>query len=80
MLGLNDVADKYALIAQEMAMKWEKMANEDHYRLAFERKNTWSQKYNMVWDKLWNLNLFPNNVIEKELNYYLTNRIFTDFL
>ncbi len=24
MLGLNDVADKYALIAQEMAMKWEK--------------------------------------------------------
>ena len=35
MLGLNDVADKYALIAQEMAMKWEKMANEgDHYRLA----------------------------------------------
>ena len=75
MLGLNDVADKYALIAQEMAMKWEKMANEgDHYRLAFERKNTWSQKYNMVWDKLWNLNLFPNNVIEKELNYYLTKQ------
>ena len=36
MLGLNDVADKYALIAQEMAMKWEEMANEgDHYRLAF---------------------------------------------
>ena len=68
MLGLNDVADKYAAIAKQMAVKWEEMANEgDHYRLAFDRKNTWSQKYNMVWDKLWNLNLFPNNVIGKEI-------------
>ena len=75
MLGLNDVADKYAAIAKKMAVKWEEMANEgDHYRLAFDRKDTWSQKYNMVWDKLWNLNLFPNNVIGKELNYYLTKQ------
>ena len=34
MLGLNDVADKYAAIAKKMAVKWEEMANEgDHYRL-----------------------------------------------
>ncbi|WP_061473573.1 DUF1793 domain-containing protein, partial [Bacteroides thetaiotaomicron] len=53
-------------------VKWEEMANEgDHYRLAFDRENTWSQKYNMIWDKMWSLNLFSNNVISKEVNYYL---------
>ena len=75
MLGFNNTADKYAVIAKKMAVKWEEMANEgDHYRLAFDRKNTWSQKYNMIWDKMWNLNLFPNNVIGKEINYYLTKQ------
>ena len=75
MLGFNDISDKYAAIAKKMAVKWEEMANEgDHYRLAFDRKNTWSQKYNMIWDKMWNLNLFPNNVIGKEINYYLTKQ------
>ena len=75
MLGLNDVADKYAAIDKKMEVKWEEMANEgSHYRLAFDREDTWSQKYNMVWDKLWNLNLFPNNVIGKEINYYLTKQ------
>nr|WP_254889409.1 glutaminase family protein [Bacteroides thetaiotaomicron] len=75
MLGLYDVAEKYAGIAKKMAVKWEEMANEgDHYRLAFDRENTWSQKYNMIWDKMWNLNLFPNNVIDKEINYYLTKQ------
>ena len=74
-LGLYDVAEKYAGIAKKMAVKWEEMANEgDHYRLAFDRENTWSQKYNMIWDKMWNLNLFPNNVIDKEINYYLTKQ------
>ena len=28
MLGLNDVAEKYAVIAKKMAVKWEEMANE----------------------------------------------------
>ena len=70
--GDTDTADKYMKIAKDMAVKWEQTAREgDHYRLAFDRENTWSQKYNMVWDKLWNLNLFPNNAMQKEIKYYL---------
>ena len=30
-----------------------------------------ARKYNMIWDKMWSLNLFSNNVISKEVNYYL---------
>lgn len=28
----------------------------------------------MVWDKMWNLNIFPSNVICKEIKYYLTKQ------
>lgn len=70
--GDKATADKYMKIARKMGAKWEQTAREgDHYRLAFDRENTWSQKYNMVWDKLWNTNIFPNNAMQKEIKYYL---------
>jgi hypothetical protein len=75
MKGLGQAADKYMNRAREMAVKWEKDALEgDHYRLAFDRENTWSQKYNMIWDKLWNLNLFPNGAMDREVKFYLTKQ------
>lgn len=68
-------ADKYMAKARAMATQWEQTAREgNHYRLAFDRPNTWSQKYNMVWDKLWNINIFPNNAMQKEVKYYLTKQ------
>ena len=72
-------AEKYMNIAAEMAKKWEATAKEGdkknaHYRLAFDRPDTWSQKYNMVWDKLWQTNLFPNNAMQTEIDYYLTKQ------
>ena len=73
--GNTAEADKYMAKAKEMAAKWEQDAREgDHYRLAFDRKDTWSQKYNMVWDKLWNINIFPNGAMQREVSYYLTKQ------
>ena len=70
--GDQATAEKYMARAKEMAVKWEQDAREDdHYRLAFDREDTWSQKYNMIWDKLWGTNLFPNGAMERDVQYYL---------
>lgn len=75
MLGKDDIAEKYIDKAKEMAIEWEKMANDgDHYRLTFDKPGTWSQKYNMVWDKLFKTNIFPKEIAEKEIAYYLTKQ------
>jgi len=73
MLGQNNVARKYTALAREMALEWVKRANDgDHYRFAFDQPGTWSQKYNLVWDKIMRINVFPHEVPEKEIAYYLT--------
>ena len=75
MLGMSDVAQRYTEKAREMAAQWEQMANDgDHYRLTFDKPGTWSQKYNIVWDKFLGLNIFPDSIAEKEVAYYLTRQ------
>lgn len=72
MLGKKAVAEKYFAKAKEMAAEWEKMADDgDHYRLTFDKPGTWSQKYNLVWDKMLGFNIFSDNIMKKEIPYYL---------
>ncbi|MBO4995724.1 MAG: DUF4965 domain-containing protein [Muribaculaceae bacterium] len=75
MQGMDDVAEKYFTIARNYAKDWEKMANAgDHYKLTFDKDDTWSQKYNIVWDELLDLNVFPENIVPTEVDYYLTKQ------
>ncbi len=74
-LGYTDIAQNYRTMAKSMVEKWMPMADAgDHYSLVFGNKDSWSQKYNMVWDKLLGLHLFPHEVYNKEVKYYRTKQ------
>ncbi len=75
MLGKKEVAEKYTTEAKRMAQEWINMADDgDHFRLTFDQPGTWSQKYNLVWNNLLGLDVFPDEVSEKEIAYYLTRQ------
>jgi Domain of unknown function (DUF4965)/Domain of unknown function (DUF1793)/Domain of unknown function (DUF5127)/Domain of unknown function (DUF4964) len=71
-VGKMDIAGKYATAAKQMAAQWAVMALDgDHYKLAFDKPGTWSQKYNLVWDMLLGMELFPPSVRKTEMAFYL---------
>ncbi len=72
--GLNktELAKDYLDAAKEMASKWEQMDRDgEHYKLAFDKPGTWSQKYNLVWDQILRLNLFSPRIRKSEISFYL---------
>ena len=71
-LGKSTVSKEYFTTAKQMATQWESMDNDgDHYKLAFDKPGTWSQKYNLVWDQLLDLSLFPPSVRKTEISFYI---------
>jgi hypothetical protein len=56
-------------------VRWVKEADDgDHFRLAFDAPGTWSQKYNLVWDRILGLHLFPAEALRKEMDFYQTKQ------
>lgn len=79
MQGKNAESKDYMKIAKNMADSWVKRAANDDgsFRLAFDKPDTFSMKYNIIWDKFWHTNLFSKYVIFSEfynnckhINYY----------
>jgi hypothetical protein len=76
MRGDTANAQKYRDLAKADAAHWQKVADAgDHSLLAFDKPGTWSQKYNLVWDKILGLNVFPDDVAAKEIAYYKTVKL-----
>ncbi len=75
LIGDSARATDYRNSAKQMAEQWERMAADgDHYKLAFDKTGTWSQKYNLVWDKVLGLNLFAPAIARKEMAFYLAHQ------
>lgn len=63
--SLYDTAKRYAESICERAKN-----DDGSYRLAFDRADTFSLKYNSVWDKLWRTNLFEDKFYSGEIARY----------
>jgi len=71
MLGKKSESESFESIAKGYARKWMQMAGgRGHTLLAFDRPGTWSQKYNLVWDNVLGLGLFPASLASDEMDYY----------
>ena len=71
-LGEKKEAADYRKQAQKMAKSWLRraVAKDGHSYLTFDKVG-WSQKYNLVWDKVFDWKLLPDSFYEKELKSYL---------
>ncbi|MDO5552455.1 MAG: DUF4965 domain-containing protein [Planctomycetia bacterium] len=71
LLGEKELATRYRQEAEACVARWVKEADAgDHYRLAFDQPDSWSMKYNLMWDRALDLNLFPESVMATEINWY----------
>jgi len=73
MRGEKDAAARYRSLAEGMVPKWIDAAKGGKFggfRIAFDQPGTWSQKYNLVWDRVLGLGLFPPEVAEAEMRTY----------
>ena len=82
---LNDLprAAHYRALVPPLVTAWQKLAAEDfsaatqsdaaylpHYRLQYDLNETWSLKYNLMWQYALNLTAFPDSVRLTELAFY----------
>jgi len=70
-LGHADEAAKYGAVAKDYAAKWMDMAKDGAgTKLTFDKPGTWSQKYNIAWDDILGLGLFPASLKTSEMALY----------
>jgi hypothetical protein len=71
--GDQATANRYKEMAKADGQHWISVDSEgDSFKLAFDKPHTWGQNYNMVWDRILGLNIFPPEVAKKQIEFYKT--------
>ena len=65
-------ADKYYALAADYTAKLKEMAGGGIMPLAYGQEDTYSLKYNMLFDKLFGFGLFEGALCERETEYYIS--------
>ena len=74
-IGNHQAADAYMNIAKNFGEAWVLNATDasgTHTKLQYNLAGTWSQKYNLVWQPIFGLDLIPASVISKDMAFYKT--------
>jgi hypothetical protein len=72
-LASKEEGASYFETADKMAKSWiERASNGDGtYKLTFDQADTFSMKYNLIWDRLFKTNLFAGELLETEMESYI---------
>ncbi|MDA3732338.1 DUF4965 domain-containing protein [Niameybacter massiliensis] len=71
--GEKKKANQYKVVAKQMSKEWtDRARGKKHTPLSFTEPESWSLKYNLVWDELLELNLFDEKVKEQEVEWYMS--------
>jgi len=68
------LAQKFSTTAANYAKSWMKLANPtggNHYRLRYDQDG-WSLKYNLLFQYVLGLDIFPQSVLVQETAYYMS--------
>ncbi|MBQ7995684.1 MAG: DUF4965 domain-containing protein [Bacilli bacterium] len=72
LLNNKEKYNKYHSLAKEFAKEWEKKSiKKDHTVLSFDKEDSWSMKYNLIWDNYFESDLFSEEMKENEINWYI---------
>jgi len=73
--GDSSGAVAYQRLATRFMSQWMELAATNdtgvpHYKLQYDKPQSWSLKYNIAYQKFLQLEVFPKSVIDTELNFY----------
>ena len=74
-VGQTQEGQAFLSEAKSMALAWEdKFKGRGHSPLIFTDPDSWGLKYNLVWDLVFDLELFDEETYKREIKTYLTKR------